>query len=872
MDNIRASIETLFGQINSATILSNLRDSVNCHETLGVDGDMFCQKFMVENKCYTLDQVSELFRLLQTEWVKWPLQHKRGEHGESNLFYILLHYTRNMLVERDGVPVCRYNQLLRWRSLAYKLGEDLFTTSFLAFDDLQERRERESFYWTPVIGQDNPTINHLLGKGVVDLHFHLRGSSLNYELNWIALMNHIRNRRKAFAQLRKCLSYRTSTLDHEKWDTFYQVTLKACCIRLYLFYLVMGSPDDCDWLKSALIMDDDVLMQSEIQQRINVARCQRYGLLDYATPQPPPQYALSQTDQLLSGERLILYRMFRRIYSGDASYDEQVLFYVYLLQKAHIRKELIQLNEMEGFGNFSDYERRKEVFIMNDRRFQSLVPKLAVDAAFACGNLKYLECRISPKDTCRDLLRTIQLLDRQISLNEAGGVPVNKYYYILHFIKKPDIKEQKSETNLIDDVPYRHFQLRKEIRKQGMAMLEALNNYPKLRNRIIGIDAANSELYCRPEVFGPIYRYIKRYDGKSSPNARSLRYTFHVGEDFWDITDGLRAIDEAILFLNLDANDRLGHALALGTNVKAYYQFRNYRVVMSKQNVMDNAMWLTFKAKELGISLSNDVALELQRTFNMYYDEIYLNLISKEQDQCPTAKEYDRFRDLLMQGRDMYVYYQSWLLRGDDPAYLRSGQHYDTLWSLTEKNLCNEYVIQARRHCAARSLFRCYHYSGQVRRIGNEKCEVKIMPEIITLIEQVQHQMCHQIAKLHLGIEANITSNQFIGSMNRYIQHPIVKLYQLGLYTNGEDADCPYLSVSVNTDDRGIFDTSIEEEYALLALALEKEKDQNCQPRYQPRHVYDWLNHIREMGFEQQFRRDNADEDEWGRYRGDSYQ
>lgn len=857
MDNIRTCIETLFLQVNSFTILSHLREAEGAYPgTLGVDEEMFCRKFMVDNKCYTLDQVHELFFLFKTEWARWPLPHERAMHPESCLFYILLHYTQGMLMEQDGKPVCRYSQLLRWRMLAYKLGEDLLTTSFLAFKDWQELHKRKSFHWPSVIGQDNPAINHILGKGVTDLHFHLRGSSLNYELNWIALMNQIRNRRKAFAELRKCLSYRTSTLDNEKWNTFYLSTMKACLIRYYLFCILTGHEEESD-VMNLLAADDDVLIQSDLQKLITAARYENPECLDYASL--PLRHTVSKTDLVLSGERKLLYKMFYRIYSGASSHVEQILFYAYLLQKAQIRRELIHLNEREGFGNFSGYEHRKEIFIENTQRYRRLVPKLAVDAAFSQGNLKYLECRITPKGSSREISQVIGSLDRLIQEKTDVGRHEKKYFYILHFIKRPDDRDRCTRG---DDTPYiqcRHYHLRKDIRKQCLATLEALRRYPVLRDRIIGIDAANTELYCRPEVFGPVYRYMKRFDGKHSKNAPSLRYTFHVGEDFWDITDGLRAIDEAILFLNLDANDRLGHALALGTDVKAYYRFRNYRVVMSKQNAMDNAVWLVFKAKELGIMLPSGVVQELQRTFHRYYDEIYLGCKHKERSEYLETDVYDRERELMMQGRDMYVYYQSWTLRGDDPEFIRTSPQNETLWDLTARNLCNEDVIQARNHNAAQYLLYCYHHNKHIRRTGNEKCEVILMPEIITLIEEVQHRMCHKIAQLHLGIEANITSNLFIGSMNKYIQHPIVKLYQHGLHANDIYETCPQLSVSVNTDDRGVFDTSIEEEYALVALALEKERDYNGRFRYQPRYIYEWLNHIREMGFEQRFRKENAE-------------
>lgn len=853
MDNIRASIETLFLQVNSNAILSHLTSEEGISETLGVDEEMFCQKFMVDHKCYTLDQVHELFLLLRTEWIKWPLQHERTSHPATNLFYILQHYTQNMLVEHDGEPICRYSQLLRWRMLAYKLGEDILTTSFLAFKDLQDQHEREFFCWPHVIRQDNPTINHILGKGITDLHFHLRGSSLNYELNWIALMNHIRNRKRTFARLKRCLSYRTSTLDDEKWDTFYLATIKACFIRYYLYRILMGCTPDRGDLEF-LAHEDEIMIQSEIQEFVDVAGYRNPKRIDYANSLLSFKNPPSSTDLLLSGERTILYRMFYRIYSGASSYEEQVWFYIYLLQKAQVRRELIQLNEREGFGNFSDYEQRKEIFIENDEKYQTLVPELAVDTAFSPGNLKYLECRITPRKNSQDLLHTINMLDRQIQRGSKGKYRETDYFYIIHFIKRPDDTNLNLQNCLAARTSYRHFNLRKNIRTQAMATLEALKRSPSLRKRIVGIDAANTELYCRPEVFGPVFRYMKRFDSKRVQQDHSLKYTFHVGEDFWDITDGMRAIDEAILFLNLDANDRLGHALALGTDVEAYYRFRNHRVVMSKQNAMDNAVWLTFKAKELGIILSTNVTLELQRTFYMYYDEIYWNSIQRESNTCYETAGYDHERALLMQGRDMNVYYQSWLLRGDDPEYILFNPC-ETLWSQTAMNQCNELVTQARNHKAARCLFRYYHYNGHVRCAGEEKCEIKIIPEIIALIKDIQQQMCHQIASLHIGIEANITSNQFIGSMSRYIQHPIVRLYQMGLYADDQCANCPQMSVSINTDDKGVFDTSIEEEYALLALALEKEKDRDNHIRYQPRYIYEWLENIREIGFEQQFRK-----------------
>ncbi len=66
---------------------------------------------------------------------------------------------------------------------------------------------------------------------------------------------------------------------------------------------------------------------------------------------------------------------------------------------------------------------------------------------------------------------------------------------------------------------------------------------------------------------------------------------------------------------------------------------------------------------------------------------------------------------------------------------------------------------------------------------------------------------------------------------------------------------CPQLFVSINTDDKGVFNTSLENEYALLASALEFAEDENGDKLYNPAAIYKWLDSIREMGIQQSFRK-----------------
>lgn len=48
----------------------------------------------------------------------------------KSVFNVLLHFTSEVLTERDLTPVCHYEHLLRWHDLSSYLSEDLLTTSF----------------------------------------------------------------------------------------------------------------------------------------------------------------------------------------------------------------------------------------------------------------------------------------------------------------------------------------------------------------------------------------------------------------------------------------------------------------------------------------------------------------------------------------------------------------------------------------------------------------------------------------------------------------------------------------------------------------------------------------------------------------------
>ena len=94
-----------------------------------------------------------------------------------------------------------------------------------------------------------------------------------------------------------------------------------------------------------------------------------------------------------------------------------------------------------------------------------------------------------------------------------------------------------------------------------------------------------------------------------------------------------------------------------------------------------------------------------------------------------------------------------------------------------------------------------------------------------------------------------------IGTFKKYDEHPITVFYNNKLALDQEELlASPQIWVSINTDDIGVFSVSLENEYALLASALEKKRGDNGNLMYKKTMIYEWLDHIREMGIRQSFK------------------
>lgn len=785
------------------------------------------------------------------------------------VFDAIFYLVRRQLLVQENQIVCQYTQIQNWRKLTLQLSEDLLICAYCAVTKSPQEMKELGFSWKAVIGHNNQQLNKILKRGISENHFHLYGSAPIFHISWLSLMNNIcTNVQKPFAEYdknRKNTNVRYGS-DYEE-DSLRIQHYQAAFIRAWLYTKAIGIEQSFpkESMIAMLENPNDMIayvpeLQSFITAQKNSISSSYYDsaeLVDYALQ--GVKDSCEDSNDIFSGERWLLYSCLRAIYKGEYSELEENLFYMYLLLKENLRAELIQSNEKTGFVNFQDYQNRKKK-LMDRSIFEQEMVRRAVRDSLLSGNVDSIELRIAPEKTAEKLRKEIRKLDQII------GDPKDKYFYTLHFIKNRD-----KEYYMGDCIACRHYKLRKESYKIAHAITQLQNETPEYAARVKGIDAASNEIGCRPEVFGSVFRYLKNHvkmieDKEKRKYVPQLKITYHVGEDFLDVADGLRAIDEAINFLNMDCGDRFGHAIALGINVKEWYESKNNRILISKHDYLDNLAWVYNRMTEFQIQGMDSLKDYIHRKYEYVFYEVYgkymddstIHLILESAQREYHIKGINISLKTEHHSFNIERYYDAWKLRGDDPALYSHGYF---LWDTDGAEETNAQVnmkfpklFESRYKPEVFLMMYYYHYNSDVRREGNRCIEVKIKQDYIEAITLIQKEMQKQVARRGIAIETNPSSNVLISTFKEYIKHPIFNFYNYHL-TNDKEAldECAQLSVSINTDDQGVFATSLENEYALLASALEDAVDEDGNFIYKKTMIYEWIDAIRKMGNDQTF-------------------
>lgn len=872
----RHNLDIIFRQIPPELILNEVKGILcrNCSKKENISyrkipKDLFVNLAGWSGNGYSKDEREEQYNLLiadmQTNY--------NDEYSESSVFNLLYGFSKKVLRTDRFVPICKFSELLKWQDLSHYLGQDLFTTAFLAADDCKNSTITDFFAWDPIIKTSNTRLSKLLKKGIAENHYHLNGSSQCFPLTWISIMNYpdlVKMKIDDFGSNLQNQSSFGAEYNVAPWEVR---LFWAACIRVYLFKIIHNEDSfyTIEQMNKRLSRRLNTIDVKEIEVMISDLNNElqslqyTYGLklpydtevLDYAILKTSQQKDMKY-NRILAGEREFMYDCFIRFFNDSFSILENNLFYIYLLIKSSFRGEFIQINNDIGFKNFELYQDRKLMFpeqkdIYSDESF-----RLALNSPLNSQPIESLEARIMPKKDYTEIIEKILSIDTVFDICDDSFLkydptrkkqPVllnrenKKYFFVIHFPRgkfKLDEEDGKLKP--------RNFEQRENNTLYTQSLIKALGSEKYLRDAIKGIDACANEIGCRPEVFARDFRLLRKVIPQKKPGVYGtqempvqLGITYHAGEDFFNITDGLRSIDEAIHFLALRHNDRLGHALALGIDVQQYYKSKNYRIIMPKQDILDDDVWILHRAYELNIPIETALERKLLLRIDKNIRYIYGNVIKA-----------------MSINWDPYTYFCSWKLRGDYPNdyirgyYNESEVFISPYYQFNKNHVYPESDFRSDEDIA--KLYYAYHYDHIAKKLGKETDVIKITPDYIALVTAVQNKMRYIVSQKGIMIECNPTSNYLIGTFERYDEHPITTFNNIGLeFRENKIEKCAQICVSINTDDQGVFDTSLENEYAIIAAALEEKKDENGKNIYSPEHVYQYIENIRKMGFEQSF-------------------
>ena len=791
---------------------SGKRHEGNSARELLKDADLFSPEdvkayLRLECPYLTEEKIGQIIAMYHDRWRKSP-----DDSADNSFFYTLAHFVENKAVLHHGELQVKLEELLRWRQLAYWIGEDMLACAWMAYRFRWTSPVIWNVSWNMTCGAYDADLQCLYHQGLADLHHHLKASTDVFSLSWICLMNHIAHRYKTFGKITEAV------------PKLYLSCCEAASIRKSFFAYVKG---DVRKLRDADLFDSDTLLLEhdirQLQDELDFLRLytgrEGIGRLDYALPTD----GLKRMDvcNVFDGEHRLLCAILRDIYRGTAYKRElEQLLFRYLHAKYRLRMYLIQTNKNVGFANFSKYERRKDLFLEDYPEYEQLLSVLPVAEGRHFHHVSYLETRIAPKSDYMKLKQTVKSTIAQWKKKNLD----TDTWLIVHFIKRNEMAVKPFRE--------RHHSLRNDLRKQAVTLMRLRRRSNLFYSTLVGIDAANAELDCRPEVFAHAFRYVRSHDDDMdnlSPLAesprKSLHYTYHAGEDFYDIVDGLRAIDEAVEFLELKSGDRLGHCLALGIDPMEYYQEYDYKVIAKKQYLLDNVAWMLYKIKEASITVPSGLLVKLGEKFSLLAFEIFREAVSVE------------------------MYYASMQLRGDDPRYASSRYNSKSAllndWDSTA--VCNSERLERYRHNDdIQRLFLDYHFNNNVRMAGDQMESMCIGKDYVMCVRQLQDCMMERLKMRGIIVECCPSSNLKIGLSNRYDQQSIFRFSPVNDFHNP-------MAVTVNTDDLGIFQTSLDNEYSLLALAALKAKDADGNMKYSKMEVVRWMERIRENGMKYAF-------------------
>lgn len=488
----------------------------------------------------------------------------------------------------------------------------------------------------------------------------------------------------------------------------------------------------------------------------------------------------------LNLECLMFKELFNKLHNGGLSVNNKAklvkAFHHYLLILGCMNRFVVQQVHQNGFQQFQKLT-VNEFRSYSEKKYEKRLFQLSGNNINS--NFKMLEGRFAPKKTPLENDKLIaKIRQGWYTFKDLKRVGNPELRLVCHFIKK--------STSQYD--AYRHEKLRQDLWIQANAIKSLKDDidwmlYPKEDEgknfkKLVAIDAAASEFDASPEVFAPIFRFLRRQDESIKEGFRNI--TFHVGEDFLHIVSGLRVIYEAIDFLEMKSGDRIGHGTALGVCPQLWKGRVGKSLYISKGEWIDNLVFIIYILELQSSQLYEKIEFEIRRYISDIYPFKFLFSIS----------------DLI----------EAWKLRKWDPENLLTSSISDIdplkedKWKSISELSFSGNTINFLKH---------YH-----RNIKEYNKKILIDFDIINedVISQLQQKLLFIINDKEVIVETLPTSNVRIGIYKDHKEHHLKKWIKEDFITN-------LPKIVVGCDDAGIFATNIYNEYAHIYMMYQKNQN-----------------------------------------------
>ncbi|MDP1977620.1 antiviral RADAR system adenosine deaminase RdrB [Undibacterium sp.] len=175
---------------------------------------------------------------------------------------------------------------------------------------------------------------------------------------------------------------------------------------------------------------------------------------------------------------------------------------------------------------------------------------------------------------------------------------MDRWHYCVHFLR---IAKYKNNPGLVwQEAKALHTKLHQQAgwdrpEMLGISSRNKGSEHPQLvpSRWVRGLDVAGDENLVKVETYAPAIRWLRlgmQRKPFGEPASSGLHLSVHAGEDYGHPLSGMRHLDETVQFCEMQAGDRLGHALAIGITPFDWLERHGDMVIPVDEHV-DNLVW-----------------------------------------------------------------------------------------------------------------------------------------------------------------------------------------------------------------------------------------------------------------------------------------